>query len=329
MPTVLDVARLAGVSSATVSRVLSGDAKVSEHTRERVLVAIKEIDYRPNEMAKSLRKGRGNSVALLVGDIEQSIYSALTKQVQMALEEVGLDLVLYNLSHRDDRLSHLLDRAAAMQLRGVAIATTDPIPLKQIQPIVTELQKQKILVVSIGQRLQKYGIPSIAYEEHEATRRSVGYLIKSGRRTIAYVGRITSAIGAERYRGYCLALKDAGISLRKELVWDAAYRHAGGYTAMMRAVERKIKVDAVQAGSDEIAFGVMAALLDRKLRIPEDVAVIGFGNTAWSEFARPSLTTLSVSPEVVAASMQAIFREEEPELPAALIPRELLRRQSA
>jgi len=329
MPTVLDVARLAGVSSATVSRVLSGDAKVSEHTRERVLIAVKEIDYRPNEMAKSLRKGRGNSVALLVGDIEQSIYSALTKQVQMALEEIGLDLALYNLSHRDDRLNYLLDRAAAMQLRGVAIATTDPIPVKQLLPVITELQKQKICVVSIGQRLQKFGIPSIAYEEHEATRRSVGYLIESGRREIAYVGRITSATGADRYRGYRMALSDAGIPLRKELVWDAAYRHAGGYTAMNRALERGIAVDAVQAGSDEIAFGVMAAALDRSLRIPQDIAVIGFGNTAWSEYARPSLTTLSVSPEEVAANMQAIFKTEQPEPLSVLIPRVLLRRQSA
>lgn len=329
MTTVLDVARRAGVSSATVSRVLSGKGNVGEEARERVLAAVRDLDFQPNRMAQGLRRGRGNAVGLLVGDIEQNVYSALTKHVQKALGEIGLDLMLYNLDHSADRLRAILEAAPSMGLRGVALASTDVIPMAAIGPLLRGLQKGGMTIISIGQRLHRDGIPSIVHEERAASRRAVAYLLESGRTPVAYLGRLTgSAVGTERYRGYSAALAAAGVPLRRELVWDVSYRFAAGYEATARALAAGMEVRAIQAGSDELALGAMSAIFDHGLRIPEDVAVIGFGNIDWGAHVRPALTTLSVHPATVAAGVVRMLRDPDaPEL--TVIPRNLVRRGSA
>ncbi|MCC7272742.1 MAG: LacI family DNA-binding transcriptional regulator [Alphaproteobacteria bacterium] len=310
MATVLDVARRAGVSSATVSRVLSGHGNVGAETRERVLQAVRDLDFQPNRFAQGLRRGRGNTVALLVGDIEQSVYSALTKHLQVALGEIGLDLMLYNLDHSAERLRTILEAAPAMGLRGVALASTDVIPMATVGPLLRALQQRAITVIAIGQRLHRAGIPSIVHEERAAGRRAVAYLVEQGRAPVAYVGRIAgSAVGSERYRGYCAALAAAGLALRPELVSDVSYRFAAGYEGTSRVLAAAPDVRGVQAGSDELALGAMAAIRDHGLRVPEDVAVVGFGNIDWGAHVRPALTTLSVHPATVAHAVAALLRD--------------------
>ena len=123
MVSVVAVATHAKVSPATVSRVLAGRVPVAAETRARVLKAIEQLGYRPNEVARSLRVGRGRSVALVTGDIEQGIYATLAKHVQGELEALGLDLVLFNLGHRQDRLRHFLERAPSLGLRGILLSS--------------------------------------------------------------------------------------------------------------------------------------------------------------------------------------------------------------
>ncbi|WP_374446700.1 LacI family DNA-binding transcriptional regulator [Stella sp.] len=329
MATVLDVARLAGVSTATVSRVLSGKGNVGEEARERVLAAVRALDFHPNRMAQGLRRGRGTAVGLLVGDIEQNVYSALTKHVQTALGAIGLDLMLYNLDHSAERLAAILEAAPAMGLRGVALATTDVLPMATVGPQLRQLQAGGMTVVSIGQRLNRDGIPSIVHEERAAARRAVDYLLASGRAPVAYLGRLTgSAVGTERYRGYAAALAGAGIAIDRDLVWDVSYRFAAGYEATSRALDAGRRFRAIQCGSDELALGAMAAILDRGLAIPDAVAVVGFGAIDWGAHVRPALTTISVHPATVAERMAGLFAGRD--VPAlTIIPRTLLRRGSA
>ncbi|HEY4251467.1 MAG TPA: LacI family DNA-binding transcriptional regulator [Roseomonas sp.] len=334
MTTVLDVARRAGVSSATVSRVLNGQATVNAEARLRVLAAAAELGFQPNRMAQSLRSGRGRAVAMLVGDIEQNLYSALTKHVQAMLGQIGLDLLLYNLDHSPDRLRSFLAMAPSLGLRGLALATTDAIP-PEFDPVLQGLRRGGMTLLSLGQRLDERGIPSIVHEEQAAGERAVRFLIESGRHPVLFVGRVTgSAIGAERYRGYRAALAGAGLPLRRELVFDTAtaYRYSAGYDAVRRAIEAGTGFGAVQASSDEIALGAMAALHDHGRRVPEDVAVIGFGNIDWGAQMRPALTTLSVHHDAVAAALRSALENAEAgtEVPMLTsIGRSLIRRASA
>lgn len=331
--TVIDVARRAGVSAATVSRVLAGRNVVAAETRARVLEAVRALSFQPNAFAQGLRSGRGQAVALLVSDIEQTVYSALTKHVQAALEELGLDLLLFNLGHREDRLRGLLERATALRLRGIVIASNDVIPMRELKPLIAGLQGQGVSIVSIGQRLDRFGIPSVVHEETAAAARAAQYLLDSGRTPVAYLSRIkNSATGQERYRGYVAALKGAGVEVDPDLVWDCSYRYAAGYEAMSRALDRKLVLRALLAASDELALGAMAAALDRGLSVPQDLAIVGFGGIAWGEHVRPALTTLGADPKAISEHVRDVFRGliEGRAVPLqTVVKRPLLLRQSA
>jgi DNA-binding LacI/PurR family transcriptional regulator len=331
MATVIDVAREAGVSLATVSRVLNGTAAVSAHLREKVSAAVQALEYRPNLMAQGLRKGQSNTVALLVGDIAQRHFAELTMHVQSALEEVGADVMLFNLGHSEARLAEFLERAPSMRLRGVVIALSDTVPIA-VAPLVAELSTQGLTVVSIGQDLRRFGVPSIVHEERAAARRSVAYLLARGHRRIAYVGRIKgSAIGTERFHGYRAALRKAG-HFDDALVFDMAFRYAAGRDAVLRALDCRIAFTAMQTGSDEIATGAMAALRDRGLRVPEDVAIVGFGDVEMGAYLRPALTTLSTHPHLAAQHLRDYFRPDAiaaDEPPLVLLKRNLVERHSA
>jgi DNA-binding LacI/PurR family transcriptional regulator len=333
LTTVIDVARIAGVSSATVSRVLSGHGPVSTEMRDHVLAVVRQLDFHPNHMAQGLRRGHNATVALLVGDIEQNHFSATTKHIQSALTGIGLDLLLYNLGHSEDRLYEILDRAIGMRLRGVIIASSDRIPIRKALPLFRNLERRGVVVICVGQSLDGVGIPSIVHEERLAARRSVEFLIREGRKAIAYIGRIDgSVLGTQRVAGYRDALRAAGLKAKKELVWDVAFRYSAGREAVRDALQRGIEIDGIQAGSDELAMGALSVLHDNQIRVPEDVAVVGFGDVVWSDFLRPTLTTLSSHPELEAQSVIDIFHRierGEPAPPLVTISREFVRRQSA
>lgn len=329
IPTMIDVAAQAGVSTATVSRVLNGTGVVSPKMRTRVMAAIDELGFQLNPMAQGLRKGQGNTVALLVSDIEQTHFSAMTKHIQGALEGIGLDLLLFNVGHSTDRLQGFLRRSVSMRLKGVVIALSDRLT-KSLGELLKELSEHGIIVVSIGQNLNRYQIPSVVHEEHNAAKKSVCYLLDQGRKRIAYVGRIKgSAIGTERFEGYRQALIDADV-FDDALVWDVAYRYSAGRDAIERALERGLSFDGVQAGSDEMAMGAIAALHDRRIRVPDEVAIVGFGGIEMGAYVRPSLTTISSHPEKIGVYLTKAFSDDSVG-PASLslVPRNLIRRGSA
>lgn len=335
--TVVDVARHAGVSLATVSRVINGSATVSPDKREQVAQAMLALKFQPDPMAQGLRKGQGNAVALLVGDIAQRHFAELTQQVQRALEAQGKDLLLFNLGHQQKRLEDFLDRSLRMKLRAVVLATSDAMTPPVFES-ARKLLAQGVQVISLGQDLTAEGIASIVHEEHEATRRSVDHLIARGHRKIAYVGRIRgSAVGSERFRGYREALRQAKL-FDPALVWDMSFRYTAGHESVLKALDQGLAFTAVQAASDEIAMGAIAALQDRGLRVPGDVAVVGFGDIDLGGFVRPALSTLSSSPQEAADHLTRLLRGETPapadphrppEPPCILLPRRLILRGSS
>jgi DNA-binding LacI/PurR family transcriptional regulator len=329
--TVIDVARQAGVSLATVSRVMNGTATVSEEKREKVTTAMAALGFRPNLMAQGLRKGQSNTVALLVGDIAQRHFAELTLHVQLALEESGNDLMLFNLGHQQKRLQEFLVRALSMKLRGVVLALSDMVP-RAVLESARALLDHGVSVISVGQDLTRHGIPSIVHEEQLATSRSVEFLLTRGHHRIAYAGRIKgSAIGTARFRGYRQMMQRAGL-FDEALVWDRAFRYAAGHDSVLDALARGVSFSAIQAGSDEIAMGAMAALRDRGLRVPDDVAIVGFGDIDLGAYLRPGLTTLSSDQELAAHHLSELLASEalhsDPP-PLVTLPRTLVQRQSA
>ncbi len=303
------------MSPATVSRVLRDSGPIAAETRNIVLSAVEKLGYRPNPLAQGLRMGRSNAVALVVSDIEQGWHASLTKHLQVVLEEIGIDLVLMNLGHELRRLDNVVERVQAMRLRGVILAASDRIPSKQVKRIVSNLDKG-VTIISIGQRLDRFGIPSFVHSDTEAAETAVDYLLENDRWPIAFCSRIrTSTMGKERFQGYVNAIERAGLSVDDSLVWDYAetpfFRQAAGYQMMNDALDRGVKFRAVLAGSDEIALGAMGAALDRGIQIPEDVAIIGFGGLDWGASVRPRLTTMTSDLAGMSASVRDFFLQQK------------------
>ncbi len=314
MVSVVAVASHAGVSPATVSRVLAGRVPVAAETRARVLEAIEHLGYRPNEVARSLRAGRGRAVALVTGDIEQGIYASLAKHVQSELEALGLDLLLFNLGHREDRLRHFLERAPSLGLRGIVLSSPHVMDMVELTPVIRAAAESGVEILSVSQDLSAFGITSIVHDDVGGAAAAVAHLMGQGRTPVAFVGRIeTSAIGRARFNGYRDALLAHGQPVDPALVWDISegYRADAGYHAASEALARGLRFRAVLAASDELALGCMAAAADRGLAVPDDIAFVGFGGLGWGVFSRPSMTTVSLDSDAMARAVGDIFRSQE------------------
>lgn len=310
MVSVTQVAEDAGVSSATVSRVLSGGAPVAAETRARVLESVEKLGYRPNAFARSLRSGRGRAVALVTGDIEQGVYAALARHVQSAVERIGLDLVLYNLGHREDRLRHIVESAPSLGLRGLLLASPHDMDMDDLAPLFRAAAEAGVTVVSLSQEMSRAGVVSLVHDDAAGAAMAVGHLLRSGLAPIAFLGRVaTSAVGRERFNGYQRALAAAGEPMDPTLVWDIAqgYRAQAGYHAVSKALDEGVRVRSVLAASDELALGGMAAAIDRGLSVPEDLAVIGFGGLEWGRHTRPAITTVALDVEALGKAVGRLF----------------------
>jgi LacI family transcriptional regulator, galactose operon repressor len=332
MVSVVAVASHAGVSPATVSRVLAGRVPVAAETRARVLQAIEALGYRPNEVARSLRVGRGRAVALVTGDIEQGINAALAKHVQSELEALGLDLLLFNMEHREERLRHFLERAPSLGLRGVLLTSPHVMDMPRLLPMIEAARRSGVAIVSVGQDFSPHGIPSIVHDNAGGAATAMGHLMTSGRMPVAFVGRIgTSAVGHARFEGYRDGLLAHDQEIDPALVWDISegYRADAGYQATADALSRNVHFRAVLAASDELALGSMAAAADHGLAVPDEVAIIGFGGLSWGTFARPSLTTVALDADAAARAVGDLFKKDRAPPGRLLIPTKLVLRQSA
>lgn len=327
MVSVFDVAKHAGLSIATVSRALSGSSSVKEKTRCRVLASAGVLGYTPNTFAQGLRQGRGRTVALVTGDIRHGIYAALAKHVQFQLESLGLDTLLYDLDHRDQRLQHLLERATSMGLRGILLASADTFDTDKLLPHFRAAVDNGIMLASVTQRLDAHGITSIVHDNMLGAREAVLHLHERGHGPIAFLGRIsTSGTGRERYEGYLDGLNSIGQQRSDALVLETfeGYRSDAGHQGVCEALDRGISFGGLIAASDDMALGAMSALRDRGLRIPEDVAVIGFGGFEWGKHICPPLTSLVLDTESMASSIRCLFdpaaEQAEPHPLLTLIP---------
>jgi DNA-binding LacI/PurR family transcriptional regulator len=309
---VLDVAEHARVSSATVSRALSGSRSVTAETRERVMASVRALGYQPNSFARNLRTGRGHSVALVTGDIQHGIYPALAKHTQHRLESLGFDLLLFNLGHQEERLRHLLQKAVPLGLRGILLASADQADMDNLLPYFRKAMDKGVTIIAVSQRLDDFGIPSIVHDDRKGAMKAVHHLHQHGHRRIAFLGRIrTSAVGNERYQGYVRALKELGQAVDPDLVWDVSdgYRSEAGYKLTQAMLQRGTKAQGILTASDELAVGALAAIKDFGCRAPDDIGIVGFGGIEWGRFVRPSLSTIALDVKAMADSVRRWFAE--------------------
>lgn len=288
-----DVARLAGVSVKTVSNVLANYEHVSPKMHERVMAAVAELNYEINVSARNLRVGRTRVLGLAVPELSQAYFAELADSVIRAAGERGYTVLIEQTVAQGESEVSAIGTMRKHSIDGLIYS-----PLTLDADDLSQLEVDFPLVV-LGERIPGSSAHHVTMSNRQAMREATDHLIRLGRRRIAVLGAHPDGpvgTGASRLQGYHDALMHAGIEPEPSLVMDAALWHRSyGVDATERLLRSGAEFDAVVCFNDALALGAMRALQRRGLRIPDDVAVVGFDDIEDSQFSTPSLTT--VSPE--------------------------------
>ena len=293
-PTQSDVARLAGVSVATVSYVINnrsgGKVQVSEETRQRVLDAVAQLGYQPDASARSLRTRRTQLVAVMVPDLTNPFYPLLIRGAQVLAEAAGYDLLVYD---TDDRAVREQAFVEAMLRRGVdgVIAVAFYLSADDVARLVSSGSQ----VVTISGEGRTIGVDAVVPAERQAVHELMRHLIAKGHRRIAHLaGSLDTSPGALRLQGYREALSEAGIPFDDRLVLQGKFRREGVSDAVRSLFQsaNDCRPTALFAANDLMAIEAMRALHHLGLAVPGDVAVCGFDNIPGTDVVVPALTTV-------------------------------------
>lgn len=286
MASMRDVARRAGVSSATVSRVLGDKPNVSPALRQRVLAAVEELGYRPNRVARSLRIQQSNIIGLIVTDVEQSFFTSIARAVEDVAIEHDYTLFLANTDENLQRERLYLDLMQAEHVAGVIIA-----PARDTETRLDDLIRDNIPVVAIDRQVQSHEVDTILSDNVRGTSKLVEHLIEHGHQRIgAIVGLPSITTGRERLQGYRNALLAHGISIDPALIKPVVPRDRDAYDAIIALWQLEERPTAIFAGTEVLAAGALRAVRELDLSIPDDVALVSFDDPFWSTLVRPAIT---------------------------------------
>lgn len=307
-PTLEQVAAVAGVSRATVSRVVNDRSNVSEAARAAVQRAIDQTGYVPNRAARTLVTRRTDSVALVITEPERRLFAEpffadVVRGMSHVLATSDIQLVLLMSQSDDDRL-----RAEQFLIRGhvdgallLSLHARDPLP--------HNLVRHGVPVVTGGRPLNGDGdIPCVDVDNRGGSRSAVEHLIATGRRRIGHItGPLDMAAGIDRLEGYRDTLAAAGLTADESLEVGGDFGHVSGAQGATRLLERVDDLDAIFASSDLMAAGALQALARHGRRVPDDVAVIGFDDSEIARSSHPMLSSIRQPVELMGKKMAALL----------------------
>ncbi|ATM95030.1 putative regulatory protein [Yersinia frederiksenii] len=291
MSTMQEVAKKAGVSKATVSRVLSGKGYVSETTKEQVFKAIEETGYRPNLLARNLATNKSECIGLVVTNTlyNGSYFNEILSQAAQKLEQNGRQLVLVDGKHsaeeEQEAIQFLLDLRCDAIIIYPRFLTVDDIDL------IIDKYKQPIMVVN--RKLRKNHSHCIFCDHKGSSYTATQYLIERGHQDIAFItGSLDSPTAIERLSGYKAALEASSLPVRDKLIAQGKWTPASGAAAIEYLLSSKLPFSAVIASNDDMAIGAMKRLNEVGMKIPEDISIIGFDNIPLAPFLLPPLSSI-------------------------------------
>ncbi|SFC68350.1 LacI family DNA-binding transcriptional regulator [Clostridium uliginosum] len=285
-----DVAREAGVSIATVSRVLNDIDVVNEDTKKKVVDAIKLLGYRPNIIARSLKTQKTKTIGILLPDVSNQFYPEIVRGAEDVSNIYDYNVILCNSDLDVEKEKEYLRVLREKMVDGVLYMSSSL--QEEILELINELDLKTVLV----ETKDKDGrLPSVTIDNIKGCYDSTKYLIGKGLKNIAFVGTEKDNMNAwgDRYIGYENAMKEAGINIDTDLVYFDTIKVKSGYEAVDEFIRRDKKIDGVVCASDDIAMGVINRLREKGYNVPKDVSVIGFNDNYVASVFYPKITTIS------------------------------------
>jgi LacI family repressor for deo operon, udp, cdd, tsx, nupC, and nupG len=299
MTNIREVAELAGVSTATVSRVFSQPDKVSKRTRQKVLRAAEGAKYAPNLLARNFRSARSYTIVILVPNIANPFFSRIIRGIEEVAQLNGYAVLLGDTRNDATREAEYLKLVETRRADGaIQLSTSVPTGRARALPFVHACE------------CSEYGrFPTVRIDNVRAAQTMCGYLLSSGHRRVGVVrGPATSPLTADRLQGYRQALKAVGIKYHASLVVDGDFSLASGFEAAQSFAAMSPRPTAVFCMNDEMAFGLMHGLKRLGLRVPAEISVAGFDDIEFARYADPPLTTIAQPAEEIGrTAMSALY----------------------
>lgn len=288
MATVADVASRAGVSVSTAARVLSGTGYAAEDTRRVVLEAARELGYVPNQIARSLRTRQTRMVGLLIGDVENSFYSVIAKNVESVAKGAGYHVVLCN---GDD--DPAVEREYLKLLEGMHVDALIVTPTSKNRRHLARLMETGIVIVQVDRRVDGLEADAILVDNEAGAASAVGHLLDAGHTRIGILaGELDVATATQRLAGYQRALKERGVAIRESLIKPGSFHRDHAIEDATELIRARPTPTAIVAANNILAEGALIALEQQGLQVPRDMSLVAFDDVQWMSMVEPPLTTV-------------------------------------
>jgi DNA-binding LacI/PurR family transcriptional regulator len=328
MATIEDVARMTGLSRATVSRVMNGHPYVTEEKRALVQKAMNELSYVPNSMARRLRTQKTETIAVLVPRIANPFFSQLVASMESVANESDFQLVVCQTNQLKERESKYLELLKTKQVDGIILTSIEN-EWQDVEPF-TEYGP----IILCNEYVDDARVPEIRLNQFHGSYIGTRHLIEKGYKKIARcTGFQSTGLSRDRNLGFLKALEEDGLSFRKDWLFTNAFNVNDGKRILRQILSLNERPDAIFTGSDEVAAGIIKEAKTAGLKIPDDLAVLGFDNQPIAELMDPGITTIHQPTEKMGiAAMRTIINclEENKPLEKLVIecPIELVIRES-
>mgnify|MGYP006300208259 CR=1 FL=1 len=330
MPTIYDVAQHAGVAPATVSRVLNDSGYVSDDTRRRVRQAIDELGYAPNRLARGLRSKQTQTLGLVVTDITNPFWTTVARGVEDVASEHGFSVILCNTDESDAKQEQYVNLLLEKQVDGFLL-----VPASGDTSAVAQLQQRDVPLVILD-RAVPLPVDTVRCDSEVGAYDLVMHLLNLGHRRIGLLGGSpTVSTAQDRLRGYRRALQQAGIPVDEDLILHRDYTQEAGYVMTQAILALPERPTALFAVNNFIAIGAVRALREANVRIPEDMALVGFDDLPLALMVEPFLTVAAqpayeMGAKATALLLERINAEETPDTHSEMVlPTELIVRRSS
>lgn len=283
-----DVAELAKVSTATVSRVLSNTGRVTEKTRRKVTEAMQELDYQPNFLGRQLRKMETKTILVVVPDIANTFFSKVLRGIEAVAAKHGFQVLMGDSQNSSLSESQYLNHLRYKQVDGVILLTA------RTNPRLVEELSDNYPIVLACEYLEGSRIPTVSIDNISSARKMTSHLIQLGHRRIAHIsGPMSIILGRDRLKGYEQAMVQNNLEMDQVLVQEGDFSYESGYQLMKKLLALQTPPTAVFAANDEMAIGAIKAIKHFQLSVPEDIAVVGFDDIQMASIFEPGLTTVA------------------------------------
>ncbi len=288
MVTIKEVAKLAGVSTTTVSYVINKSRFVSKETRTEVLKAINKLGYRPNIIARSLRSGKTNTVGLIICDLRNPFFSEIFQGIETYMGKEGYNIIVINTNYDFDKEKEAAEIFDAKQIEGVIV-----VPGGDSNENIKFLIERNIPVVLLDKRVKNINVDIVLVNNVEGSKQLTEHLISLGHKRIGIItGPLSFTTGEERLEGYLKVLKKYSIPEDKDLIKIGDFKKQSGYLLTLELLSLTLPPTAIFACNNLMGLGAMEAIKERKIHIPKEIGLVIFDDLSWFDHVNPPLTVV-------------------------------------